>query len=157
MICSKIEDNITTDVDWLNRVNQSNITHRTIIQRKLQTRKPNELFLKDKGRYTIKASMISEFSIIPWLLPPIVESQRRESLSSKKGETIEIVTAALNFLWNEVLDEEDYEYLKQYYLINGCPKRILWGIVSAKSHLETFRLNRMNKSNLKINIAYHII
>lgn len=98
----------------------------------------SDLFTEHRGRYTIKACMLSEFRIFPWLLPPIIEEQRRESLSGKRGETIARVVEAYIFLRNEVKTEEDYNTLREYYLTTGTPGRILWGIVEAKNHLDKF-------------------
>lgn len=106
-----------------------------------------DLFFRDQRRYTIRGNLVEKFEIFPWFVPPLSNSFRyRETLTRRLGEDIEVVTRAINFFFNETLDEDDILSLNEYYHLKRSPKKVLWTIVEVKSYLEDSRLSRQQES-----------
>ena len=106
-----------------------------------------ELFFHDQCRYTIRGNLVEKFEIFPWFVPPLSKSFRyRETLAPRLGEDIEAVTHAINFFFNETLDDDDFLCLNKYYHLKRSPKKVLWTIVEVKSDLEDSRLSRQQES-----------
>jgi hypothetical protein len=107
----------------------------------------SQLFSSDGCRYTVRSKMIQVFEIFPWFLltpQPPPNHRYRESLTPKKAEHIESVTAAVNYFWSQPLGEADLSSLRDYFLQKGgAPQRTLWALVDLRSFIEKDRLHRL--------------
>jgi hypothetical protein len=96
----------------------------------------NELFncdQQDNGMslFSIKPSMFALFEIFPWLQFP--KMRNRQEIFEE--EQIQEVTDAVNEIRKSPLVESDLLRLKEFYLLNGPPLRLLWGITEVRSFL----------------------
>lgn len=127
------------------RVAMFNLRRIHSLRERYQEFDSSQLFSIDGCRYTVRSKMIQVFEIFPWfLLAPTSPNHRyRESLSVKKAESIDIVTAAINFFWSQSMGEEDLSSLESYFLgMGSAPQRTLWALVDLKTYLEKDRLYR---------------
>jgi hypothetical protein len=109
----------------------------------------DELFFKDQFRYTVRGKWVSSFEVFPWFIPPVPRHDRyRESLCQKRGESIDAVTNAVNFFFNDAFDEDDFVCLKEYYQLHRSPRRTLWTIVELKKFVEDSRSNRLKEGKV---------
>lgn len=95
-------------------------------------------------RWAAKKVTRSHLNFLPWVLLMPVTDRIRETLNhEKRGETIERVTRAINEFRTESFDEDDYAFMREYYLREGPPSEsTLWPIVQLKSALDGHRKDR---------------